>query len=199
MEVCFTMKIGYARVSTDDQDLALQLDALKNHGCERVFEEKVSGRSQKRPMLDRMLDTLREGDTVVVWRLDRLGRGLKHLIELMSDFQERGIQFVSLNEAIDTSTPTGELTFHIFASIAQFERAIISERTKAGLKAARARGRKGGRKPSLSQQDIKKAAAMLLDPSVTKTDVAKHFKVSRPTLDKALKTNGTPQEMSLFQ
>ncbi|MCE7626389.1 recombinase family protein [Vibrio fluvialis] len=193
------MKIGYARVSTDDQDLALQLDALKNHGCERVFEEKVSGRSQKRPMLDRMLDTLREGDTVVVWRLDRLGRGLKHLIELMSDFQERGIQFVSLNEAIDTSTPTGELTFHIFASIAQFERAIISERTKAGLKAARARGRKGGRKPSLSQQDIKKAAAMLLDPSVTKTDVAKHFKVSRPTLDKALKTNGTPQEMSLFQ
>ncbi len=199
MEVCFTMKIGYARVSTDDQDLALQLDALKNHGCERVFEEKVSGRSQKRPILDRMLDTLREGDTVVVWRLDRLGRGLKHLIELMSDFQEKGIQFVSLNEAIDTSTPTGELTFHIFASIAQFERAIISERTKAGLKAARARGRKGGRKPSLSQQDIKKAAAMLLDPSVTKTDVAKHFKVSRPTLDKALKTNGTPQEMSLFQ
>ncbi|MBG0761942.1 DNA invertase [Vibrio cidicii] len=193
------MKIGYARVSTDDQDLALQLDALKNHGCERVFEEKVSGRSQKRPILDRMLDTLREGDTVVVWRLDRLGRGLKHLIELMSDFQEKGIQFVSLNEAIDTSTPTGELTFHIFASIAQFERAIISERTKAGLKAARARGRKGGRKPSLSQQDIKKAAAMLLDPSVTKTDVAKHFKVSRPTLDKALKTNGTPQEMSLFQ
>lgn len=192
------MKFGYARVSTDDQELDLQLDALNEHGCEKIYHEKTSGRSQKRPQLDLLLEILRKGDTLVVWRLDRLGRSLSHLIALMDSFKEKGITFVSVTESIDTSTPTGELVFHLFASIAQFERAIISERTKAGLNAARARGRRGGRKPSMSPDAAKKAAAMLLDPSVTKTEVAKHFNVSRPTLDKALAAHGKTDEMSLF-
>ncbi len=180
------MKIGYARVSTEDQDSALQLDALNSSGCERIYSESISGKQKKRPELDRMLDSLRSGDTVVVWRLDRLGRSLKDLIELLDNFKNNGIQFISLTEQIDTTSAMGELVFHMIGSIAQFERRLISERTKAGLDAARARGRKGGRKPKMSESDIKKAKAMLLDPEVTKAEVAQHFKVSRPTLNKAI-------------
>jgi len=180
------MKIGYARVSTDEQKEDAQLDALKKFECERVFIEKCSGKSKKRPELERMMDTLREGDVVIVQRLDRLGRSLKDLIELLDNFKNNGVQFISLNEKIDTTTAIGELAFHMIGSIAQFERRLISERTKAGLESARARGRKGGRKPKLSSADIKKAKAMLMDPDMTKTEVAEHFQVSRPTLNKWL-------------
>jgi DNA invertase Pin-like site-specific DNA recombinase len=180
------MKIGYARVSTDEQSDNAQIDELEAAGCERIYREKYSGRSKSRPELDRMIDALRKGDVIVVQRLDRLGRSLKDLIELLDSFKSEQVQFISLNESIDTTTAVGELAFHMIGSIAQFERRLISERTKAGLNAARARGRKGGRKVKLSLSDVKKAKAMLLDPEVTKAEVAKHFSVSRPTLNKAL-------------
>ena len=180
------MKIGYARVSTEDQLQDAQLDALNSAGCERVYRESYSGKSKNRPELERMIDALREGDIVVVQRLDRLGRSLKDLIELLDGFKQQGVQFISLNENIDTTTAVGELAFHMIGSIAQFERRLISERTKAGLDAARARGRKGGRRAKLSDADIKKAKAMLTDPEMTKAEVAEHFGVSRPTLNKWL-------------
>lgn len=180
------MKIGYARVSTEEQSDSAQLNALRDAGCERVYQEKDSGKSRFRPELERMTDSLRAGDVVVVQRLDRLGRSLRDLIELLDSFKEQNVQFISLNESIDTTTAVGELAFHMIGSIAQFERRLISERTKAGLAAARARGRKGGRKAKLTTSDIRKAHAMLLDPSVTKAEIAEHFGVSRPTLNKAL-------------
>jgi len=193
------MKIGYARVSTDEQNEDSQIDSLESAGCERIYIEKCSGKSKQRPELERMIYALRDGDIVVVQRLDRLGRSLKDLIELLDGFKEQGIKFISLNESIDTTTAVGELAFHMIGAIAQFERRLISERTKAGLKAARARGRKGGRKAKLTASDIKKAQAMLLDKSVTKTEVAEHFGVSRPTLNKALDGVEPPQERSLFE
>ncbi|ALQ53652.1 DNA-invertase [Pseudoalteromonas issachenkonii] len=193
------MKIGYARVSTDEQSDDPQLDALNEAGCERIFREKISSKSKLRPELARMNDTLRSGDIVVVERLDRLGRSLKDLIELLDGFKSQQVKFISLNESIDTTTAVGELAFNMIGSIAQFERRLISERTKAGLDAARARGRKGGRRVKLSPSDIKKAQAMLLDPTVTKSEVAEHFGVSRPTLNKSLSTAPPPQERSLFE
>jgi DNA invertase Pin-like site-specific DNA recombinase len=180
------MKIGYARVSTDEQSQDAQLDALNEAGCVKIYHEKYSGKSKTRPELERMIDTLRKGDIVIVQRLDRLGRSLKDLIELLDGFKQQGVQFISLNEKIDTTTAIGELAFHMIGSIAQFERRLISERTKAGLDAARARGRKGGRKAKLTPADIKKAKAMLSDPEMTKSEVAAHFNVSRPTLNKWL-------------
>jgi DNA invertase Pin-like site-specific DNA recombinase len=180
------MKIGYARVSTDEQSDNAQIDALEAAGCERIYREKYSGRSKSRPELERMIDVLRMGDVVVVQRLDRLGRSLKDLIELLDNFKAEKVQFISLNENIDTTTAVGELAFHMIGSIAQFERRLISERTKAGLDAARARGRKGGRRAKLTPADINKAKAMLSDPKITKSEVAEHFKVSRPTLNKWL-------------
>lgn len=180
------MKIGYARVSTDEQSDNAQIDALELAGCERIYREKYSGKSKLRPELERMINALRKNDVIVVQRLDRLGRSLKDLIELLAHFTSKHVQFISLNENIDTTTAVGELAFHMIGSIAQFERRLISERTKAGLEAARARGRKGGRKEKLSEDDIKKAHAMLLDPDMTKAEVARHFSVSKPTLNKAL-------------
>ncbi|WP_193988036.1 recombinase family protein [Lelliottia steviae] len=180
------MKIGYARVSSDEQNEDAQIDALTAFGCERIYIEKLSGKLSKRPELSRLLDTLRPHDTVVVQRLDRLGRSLSNLIELLAGFKDKQIDFISLNENIDTTSATGELVFHMIGAIAQFERRLISERTKVGLKAARARGRKGGRKAKLNPSDVKKAQAMLLDPKMTKTEVAAHFRISRPTLNKAL-------------
>lgn len=180
------MIIGYARVSTTDQDTALQIDALNASGCERIYQESRSGTSKERPELTRCLDAMRGGDTLVVWRLDRLGRSLKDLVQIVSELEENGIGFRSLTESIDTTTAGGKLIFHIFASLAEFERALIQERTKAGLTAARARGRKGGRPKALSSDQVKKATAMLLDPKMTKAEVAQHFGVSRVTLNKAL-------------
>lgn len=144
--------VGYARVSSSDQNLDLQRDALLQAGCHRVFEDKVSGVKVDRPGLTEALAYLRPGDTLVVWRLDRLGRSLPHLIATVQDLADRGISFMSLQEAIDTSTPGGNLVFQIFGALAEFERNLIRERTLAGLAAARARGRHGGRPPKLSSQ-----------------------------------------------
>ncbi len=187
------MHIGYARVSTQEQNPELQLDALAKAGCEQVFQEKISGKDRDRPELETCLKVLRKGDTLVVWRLDRLGRSLKDLVEIVHALEERGIGFQSLTEKIDTTHAGGKLVFHVFAALAEFERNLIRERTLAGLAAARARGRKGGRKPKLSASDVRKAAAMLHDPFMTKTEVARHFGVSRVTLNLALEREGHPQ------
>ena len=186
------MLIGYARVSTQDQHPELQLDALRSAGCEQTFQEKLTGKSPDRPELVACLRALRKGDTLVVWKLDRLGRSLKHLVEIIHDLEQRGVAFRSLTESIDTGSAGGKLIFHVFGALAEFEHSLIRERTVAGLAAARARGRKGGRKHKLDADDVRKAAAMLRDPLMTKTEVARHFKVSRVTLNKALGNAGYP-------
>ena len=173
--------VGYARVSTDEQNLALQLDALKQAGCERVHKDVGSGSLKHRPELDACLDYLRAGDTLVVWRLDRLGRGLKHLIEAIEQLHAREIGFRSLTEAIDTTTSGGMLQFHIFGALAEFERQIIRERTRAGLAAARARGRLGGRPPLLTPEKLD-AARMMREQKRTMPQIAKALGVSRATL-----------------
>lgn len=184
------MIIGYARVSTQDQNPALQTDALVAAGCEQVFHEKATGTTRERPELVACLRTLRAGDTLVVWKLDRLARSLKDLVEIIDDLQKRGVGFRSLTEAIDTTSTGGRLVFHIFGALAEFEHSLIRERTIAGLAAARARGRRGGRKLAMSKTDVRKAAAMLSDPAITKTEVARHFGVSRVTLNAALAREG---------
>lgn len=184
------MKIGYARVSTKDQEAALQIDALKKAGCIKIYEEKISAVAKERPEWEACRKSLRKGDTLVIWRLDRLGRSLKHLVEVVKDLEDEGIALESLTEKIDTSSASGKLIFHIFGALAEFERNLIVERTRAGLAAARARGRKGGRKVKMDKQATRKAVAMLKDPIITKTEVAAHFEVSRPTLNAALKRYG---------
>jgi DNA invertase Pin-like site-specific DNA recombinase len=176
------MFVGYARVSTQDQKPELQLDALKAAGCEKVFVEKASGAQRERPELTVALDYMRDGDTLVVWKLDRLARSMKQLIETVEGLEEVGVGFRSLTEAIDTTTAGGKLVFHVFGALAEFERSIIRERTRAGLDAARARGRKGGRPPKLKEADLKAARAMLADKSITVEEVAKHLRVSPATL-----------------
>ena len=191
------MKIGYARVSTQDQKLELQLDDLKSYGCEMIFKEKMSGKSKDRPQLVKMVDQLRKGDLVVVWKLDRLGRSLKDLIELVSSFREKEVQFVSLKDGIDTGTATGRFTFNIFASLAEFEREIIRERTTSGLEAARARGRKGGRPKGLSKEAMAKAkSAKILYESGEKTvpEIAASLGISRATCYRYLNT--VPENVS---
>ncbi|MFW5454075.1 recombinase family protein [Thioalkalivibrio sulfidiphilus] len=176
------MLIGYARVSTQDQDPSLQLDALQAAGCDRVFTEKASGAQRDRPELLAAVDFMRPGDTLIVWRLDRLARSIKQLIETVESLGERNIGFRSLTEAIDTTTSGGKLVFHIFAALAEFESAIIRERTVAGLQAARARGRRGGRPPALTDKDLAAATAMLANETITVEDVAKRLGVSPSTL-----------------
>lgn len=182
------MKIGYARVSTRDQNLDLQIDALKKAGCADtyIYKEEVSGASRQRPELQKMLTQIREGDIVVIWKLDRLGRSLADLVHLVNEIQDKGAGLQSLNDNIDTTTPQGKLTFHIFAAIAQFEREIIRERTNAGLAAARARGRKGGRPPGLSNSSkIKAEAARSLYAKKTPVkEIAATLKISKRTLYK---------------
>src|SRR5215204_2354234 len=148
------MLIGYARVSTEDQNLDLQRDALQKAGCEQIYTDRVSGTKAERTGLTEALSHLRSGDTLVVWRLDRLGRSLRHLIETVTDLHERGIGFKSVQESIDTTTSGGKLVFHIFGALAEFEREIIRERTKAGLTAARARGKTGGRPKALTDKQV---------------------------------------------
>lgn len=169
------MLVGYARVSTLDQNPALQIDALKGAGCEKLFVEKASGASRDRPELKGALDYVREGDTLVVWKLDRLARSLKQLIETVAMLEARGIGLRSLTESIDTTTAGGRLIFHIFGALAEFERTVIRERTKAGLTAARARGRVGGRPPKLSVDDLKAAKALLGDLRRLHEDNAPHW------------------------
>lgn len=187
------MRIGYARVSTQDQNPDLQLDALKAADCEEIFHEKMSGRIRLRPELESCLRTLRKGDTLVVWRLDRLGRSLQDLVEIVHGLERRQVAFQSLTENLDTSSAGGRLVFHLFGALAEFEHNLIADRTKAGLEAARARGRKGGRRPKMSKNDVKKAVAMLQNPEITKTEVAEHFGVSRVTLNAALDREGAVQ------
>ncbi len=181
------MNIGYARVSTGDQTLNLQLDALQAAGCERVFEETASGAKADRPILKEAIVYARSGDVLVVWRLDRLGRSLQHLLTTISGLAERGIGFKSLTEQIDTTTPGGKLVFHLFGSLAEFERDLIRERTNAGLAAARARGRLGGRPKKLADPKKLALARQLYD--VGQTDIAticQTLDISRATLYRAL-------------
>jgi DNA invertase Pin-like site-specific DNA recombinase len=176
------MLIGYARVSTQDQNPELQHDALKKEGCEKIFTEKASGAQRDRPQLKAALDYMRGGDTLIVWKLDRLARSLKQLIETVEELEQRKIGFRSLTEAIDTTTPGGKLIFHIFGGLAEFERSIIRERTNAGLQAARARGRTGGRPPALTEKGLSEAKALLRDPDITVNQVAKRLGVAPSTL-----------------
>lgn len=178
--------IGYARVSTAEQDLALQVDALETAGCRRVFRDVASGALDRRPELDHALDHLRCGDTLVVWRLDRLGRSLRHLIETVGALAERGVGFKSLTEHLDTTSPGGKLVFHVFAALAEFERELIRERTMAGLEAARARGRKGGRPPAMTAEKIALARQLYDAKTHTIAEITRVLGVSRGTLYRAL-------------
>jgi DNA invertase Pin-like site-specific DNA recombinase len=177
--------VGYARVSTDDQDPALQLDALRAAGCAKTFEDRASGARADRPGLHQALDYVRDGDVLVVWKLDRLGRSLPHLIETVSGLEQRGVGFRSITEAIDTTTSSGRLIFHIFGALGQFERDLIRERTRAGLIAAAARGRKGGRKPVITAEKLERARAILAK-GLTVREVATRLKVGKTALYAAL-------------
>lgn len=175
------MLIGYARVSTQDQNLDLQLEALTKAGCKKVFDDKISGSRAERPGLTKALEMLREGDTLVVWKLDRLGRSVKNLVDLISELHRQGVQFKSLTDAIDTGTPSGRFFFHVMASLAEMERDLTIERTRAGLEVARQLGRKGGRKRQMTDSKIE-SAKKLLATGVPPRDVAKNLGVSVPTL-----------------
>lgn len=175
------MRIGYARVSTEDQNLTLQLDALVKIGCDQVFQDQVSGTRSDRPGLKDSLTHLREGDTFVVWKLDRLGRGVKGLVDLVTELEGRKVHFQSITDQINTSTPAGRFFFHIMASLAQMERELIVERTRAGLAAARRLGRVGGRKRQMTDSKMDAARKLLLAGTPPK-DVAKELGVSVPTL-----------------
>ncbi len=177
-------RIGYARVSTDDQNLDSQRDALQKSGCALIYEEAASGKSADRPELEQCRKALRSGDTLVVWRLDRLGRSLPDLVQIVADLEQRGISFESLTEKIETGSAAGKLVFHVFAALAEFERNLIRERTHAGLAAARARGRKGGRKPALTPQQVREIKALLRDPSIPVAAIANRYEVSRATIYK---------------
>jgi DNA invertase Pin-like site-specific DNA recombinase len=178
------MLIGYARVSTDDQNLDLQKDALAQSGCERIMEDRLSGASAARPGLDAALEYARAGDILVVWRLDRLSRSLKDLIEMVARLESKGIGLKSLHEAIDTSSSSGRLVFHIFAALAEFERNLIRERTQAGLRAARARGRNGGRPKALNFDKRALAVKLYDEKQHTVDQICRMMGVSKPTLYK---------------
>lgn len=175
------MLIGYERVSTDDQKLALQHDALQAAGCEKIFSDKMSGAKADRPGLKEALGFARTGDTLVVWRLDRLGRSLKDLMALIEGLEQRHIGFRSLQESIDTTSSGGKLIFHMFGALAEFERNLMRERTQAGLQAARARGRNGGRQQKLTPQQIEIGRTLAADPKRSVSSICKHLGISRPT------------------
>lgn len=177
-------KIGYARVSTDDQNLDLQCDALQAAQCSLIYEEALSGKNTERPELQQCLKALRPGDTLVVWRLDRLGRSLQDLISIVTELEQRGILFESITEKIETNSTTGKLVFHLFAALAEFERNLIRERTQSGLIAARARGRKGGRPPKLDDKKIREIKRLMADPSIPVNQIAERYGVSRATIYK---------------
>ena len=178
------MLIGYARVSTGDQSLTLQIDALEEAGCERVFQDLVNGIVNTRPNLNQALNFARPGDTLVVWRLDRLSRSLRDLIETVTLLESRGVQLKSLHESIDTASSSGKLIFHLFGALAEFERNLIKERTLAGLQAARARGRKGGRPPTLDAEKRKLAVKLYNDKNYSVSQVCQVMGISKPTLYK---------------
>jgi DNA invertase Pin-like site-specific DNA recombinase len=181
------MKIGYARVSTDDQNMSLQLDALAAAGCDRVFQDAISGATVKRPGLDAALAALQPGDVLTVWRLDRLGRTMRHLVNTVTDFAERGIGFQSITEAMDTTTAGGELLFHVMGALAQFERRLNAERSRAGIEAARRRGKHLGRPAKLTPEKVDHARRVIDSGEQSVTGMAKILEAHRITLHKALK------------
>jgi DNA invertase Pin-like site-specific DNA recombinase len=183
-------RIGYARVSTDDQNLDLQRDALKQAGCRVIYEETGSGKSTDRPELGQCRKALRPGDTLVVWRLDRLGRSLPDLVQIVADLERQGVGFQSVTEQIETGNAAGKLQFHVFAALAEFERNLIRERTRAGLAAARARGRAGGRKPKLDAQQVREIKRLMTDPNIPVSQIADRYKVSRTTIYKVAPRSG---------
>jgi DNA invertase Pin-like site-specific DNA recombinase len=184
------MLIGYARVSTDDQNLDMQKDALIQAGCEKILEDHQSGAKAERPGLKDALEYAREGDTLVVWRLDRLSRSLKDLIEMVTQLEARGIGLKSLHESLDTSSSSGKLIFHIFGALAEFERNLIRERTQAGLQAARARGRKGGRPKSLNADKRALAVRLYEERKHTVKQICQMIGISKPTLYKYIDAHG---------
>jgi DNA invertase Pin-like site-specific DNA recombinase len=181
------MLIGYARVSTADQTLNLQKDALQQAGCSKIFTDTISGTKADRPGLEQALSFIRPGDTLVVWRLDRLGRSLKHLIETITTLHDRQIGFKSITENIDTTTSGGKLIFHIFGALAEFERDIIRERTLAGLQAARARGKRGGRPKALQTNQVAMAQALYNDTQHSIAEICQMLKISKTTLYRYIK------------
>lgn len=181
------MLIGYARVSTGDQRLDLQMDALRRAGCEKIFTDHSSGARGDRSGLDGARSHLRPGDTLIVWKLDRLGRSVRQLVEFAAQLQNLGIHLASLTDGIDTATPAGRFFFHVMAALAEMERDLIRERTTAGLEAARARGRLGGRPRKLTSRQVSHAATLLADPDTTGAEVAQTFGVARSTLYRALR------------
>lgn len=183
------MFVGYARVSSQDQNLNLQKDALKKAGCEKIFTDKESGLLSARPGLERTLETLRKGDTLIVWRLDRLGRSLKNLIQLMAELEEKKIAFRSLQESINTASPGGKLIFHMFGALAEFERNLIRERTMAGLTAARARGRKGGRPKSLDSKKQEDAIKLYNQRNHSVQEICRIMGISKTTLYEYLRSH----------
>ncbi|MGA7393136.1 MAG: recombinase family protein [Terrimicrobiaceae bacterium] len=189
------MKAGYARVSTKDQTADLQVDALKKAGCTKVYTEVMSGAHAERPVLSNLLENLRTGDVLVIWKLDRLGRSLKHLIEVVNELMTRKIGLKSLNDPIDTTTPQGRLIFNLFASLAEFERDVIRERTHAGLSAARARGRKGGRPkgvPSSAESTACAAETLYREGKLSSQEIAGKLQISKSTLYSYLRHRHVP-------
>lgn len=187
------MKIGYARVSTKAQSFNLQIDALKKTGCEKIYKEIISGAKAERTQLNLMLKDLRKGDVLVIWKLDRLGRSLKHLVELVSDLMNKGVGLESINDPINTTTSQGRLSFNIFAALAEFERDIIKERTHAGLSAARARGRFGGRPqglPKTAEAAAYAAETLYLEKKLTVKQIAEKLNISKSTLYSYLRHRG---------
>lgn len=189
------MKIGYARVSTQDQNFQLQEDALNKSGCEILFKETASGAKADRPELDKLIEQLRKGDIVIVYKLDRLGRSLKHLLEIVDLLNKKGVGLQSISDSIDTTTPQGRLFFNISASFAEFEKDLIRERTKAGLEAARARGRKGGRRRGMSKEAEQKAIlaeTYYREGKMSVIEIAKEVGISKMTLYKYLRHRNVP-------
>jgi DNA invertase Pin-like site-specific DNA recombinase len=184
------MKYGYARISTKDQSLNMQIDALNNEGCKKIFSEVANGARQDRPELTKLLEIVEDGDTIVIWKLDRLGRSLHHLVKTVNDLNKNNIGLISLNDPINTTTAQGRLMFNMFASLAEFERDVIYERTIAGIKSAKARGRLGGRPKGLSVDAKQKAClaeALYKQNELTSDQIAKQLNISKPTLYKYLK------------
>jgi DNA invertase Pin-like site-specific DNA recombinase len=186
------MKIGYLRISTQEQNEALQADALKEAKCEKVFADTMTGSKSERQGLEEALAYLRSGDTLIVWKLDRLGRSLQHLIAILSTLQERGIGFISLTENIDTTTPGGKLIFHVMGALAEFERDLIRERTNAGLAAARARGRVGGRPRRAANGKVALARHLYQDPNISVAEICSILSISRSTFFRYIKETESP-------
>ena len=189
------MIFGYARVSTQEQKLQLQLDALEDYGCERTYTEHVSGAAKERPELERCFELMRDGDTFVVWKLDRLGRSLPDLIEKIRQLDEMGVDFVSITQGIDTSTAQGKLMFHIFGALAEFNRSLIQERTTAGLEAARRQGVKIGRPAALAKDDMPALQALVRDSDVSTKEICERFEISKATLYKYVSPEGDIRKM----